>query len=254
MANPTLHPLLAPNIKAKHGFFTRKGGVSKGLYESLNCGLGSKDKKSDVEKNRSLVQTHLGAQKLLTCHQHHSKDIWHIKNMEDIGNKPKKADGMITQLTGLALGVLTADCAPLFMHDAASQTIAALHSGWRGSLAGIGEEGLDMMEKLGAKRENIAIAIGPSISQKAYETSEEIREQFLNKDKDAHFFFTKSRKGHYFFALAPYIASRLERAGATTPYIVPACSTDEEWFFSWRRESSRGFSDYGRQISALCLT
>jgi YfiH family protein len=240
----------------RHGFFTRQGGVSTGIYGSLNCGPGSRDAPGDVSENRARVAEALGvgADRLLTLYQIHSAEAV-------IADKPWKkdspeADAIVTSVPGLAVAVLTADCAPVLFCDPQARVIGAAHAGWRGALSGIVESTVEAMEKLGAKRERIAAAIGPAISLGAYEVGADYRERFLAEEPQSSAYFTTDEaSGEPHFDLSGYVAERLSRAGVGGAADLGLCTyCDESRFFSYRRSQHHGEPDYGRQISAIVLT
>jgi len=247
-------PSLASLGGVRHGFFTRRGGVSSGIYTSLNCGPGSRDAAENVAQNRARVAELLGVEpnRLLTLFQKHGADTV-------IADKPwnaaPEADAIVTSKPGLAIGILTADCAPVLFCDAEAGVIGAAHAGWRGALSGIIEATVKAMKKLGAKPERIAAAIGPSISQRAYEVGAEFVQQFVATEPDsAGFFITDEGSGEPHFDLAGYVGERLARAGVGTVGDLGLCTYCEETrLFSYRRSQHHGEDDYGRQISAIVL-
>jgi len=231
--------LRANNLGMTHGFFGRAGGVSKGIFASLNCGPGSGDVREDVMENRRRVSQALGA-KLITLYQIHSAEAVVVTEPWEQG---PQADAFVTNMPGLALGILTADCAPVLLADAEAGVIGAAHAGWKGAFGGVTDSAIAAMETLGAVRERIAAAIGPCISQANYETGPEFRERF-----DAKFF-----AGSH-FDLEGYVAERLAAAGIGGIERVSACTyAREDDFFSFRRATHRGETDYGRQVSAIAL-
>jgi YfiH family protein len=259
MVTPDKMMLSAPGLAAiggvRHGFFTRRGGVSSGIYASLNCGPGSRDAAENVAQNRARVAELLGAEPncLLTLFQKHSAEVV-------VADKPWKtlpeADAIVTSKPGLAIGILTADCAPVLFCDAEARVIGAAHAGWRGALSGIVEATLEAMETLGARPNRIVAAIGPAISQKAYEVGAEFVDQFVAKEPEsASIFATDEGTGEPHFDLAGYVGARLERAGVGTIADLGLCTYCEETrLFSYRRSQHHGEDDYGRQISAIVLT
>jgi polyphenol oxidase len=239
----------------RHGFFTRQGGVSKGVYGSLNCGLGSHDDAENVRQNRALVAETLGVppERLLTLYQIHSATTV-------IVDKPwngdvAEADALVTRTPGLAIGALTADCAPVLFCDPEARVIAAAHAGWRGALLGIVEATVASMERLGATPERVVAVIGPTISQRAYEVGSDYVERFLAEEPaSSPFFMTDDGSGEPHFDLAGYVAERLTRAGVGTVSDLGLCTyCDETRLFSYRRSQHHGEDDYGRQISAIVL-
>jgi YfiH family protein len=246
----------ADNLKmpgVAHGFFGRAGGVSTGKYASLNCGPGSGDDPAHVAENRTRVQRALGAAALNTLYQVHSLNV--VTVTEGWPRGPQ-ADGMVTAVPGIALGILTADCAPVLFADAQARVIGAAHAGWKGALSGVLESTLTAMETLGARRERIAAAIGPCISQANYEVGPEFRTRFVESDSgDARFFLPSDRADHHRFDLEAYVSERLSAAGVDKIAPLSACTYARDAdFFSFRRTTHRGENDYGREISAILLT
>lgn len=240
----------------RHGFFGRKGGVSTGLYDSLNCGPGSDDVRASVLENRRRASAVLSPDAgLVTLYQVHSAHAVTVGAPWEIADNPK-ADAMATNKSGVALGILTADCAPVLLADAEAHVIGAAHAGWSGALSGITESVVAAMERLGAKRERISAAIGPCISQPCYEVGPEFKPRFIASDAaNERFFAPSKRAGHWQFDLAAYVAERLRQSGIGTVEVVPACTyAVEAEFFSYRRTTHRKEADYGRQLSAIMLT
>lgn len=239
-----------------HGFFTREGGVSKGIYTSLNCGHGSNDRRDSVAENRARVATKLSVEhdKLLTVYQVHSADVVEVTEPWAQGDAPQ-ADAMVTATPGIALGILTADCAPVLFVDKKARVIGAAHAGWKGAIGGVLEATIEAMIGLGAQRGDIAAAIGPCISKDAYEVGPEFRTRFVEVDEANSRCFEPSEKpGHFMFDLPAYVSARLEGAGIGTVSTLGHCTyQDEKRFFSYRRATHREEIDYGRQISAVML-
>ena len=238
-----------------HGFFGRPGGVSRGVYASLNCGPGSGDERANVVENRRRVLAALAdGSKLVTLYQIHSARAVRVERPWDIGEAPQ-ADAMATNLPGIALGILTADCAPVLLADEEARVIGAAHAGWKGAQAGVVENVVRAMEELGASRKSIRAAIGPAISQANYEVGPEFRTGFLEHDKaNTRFFVRSQRAEHWQFDLEAYVAERLARAGLSDVACLSACTyRDADSFFSFRRATHRGETDYGRDISAILL-
>jgi polyphenol oxidase len=238
-----------------HGFFTRQGGVSSGIYATLNCGSGSHDDAAAVRENRGRVIEHLGARHLLSAHQVHGTTAITVSSPWPLNERPK-ADGMVTATPGIALGVLTADCAPLLFADPDGRVVGAAHAGWRGALAGIAEATITAMEGLGARRERIVAAVGPCIGVDAYEVGPEFEAEFIQHDASTTRFFQRTGAGSRpHFDLAAYIAHRLREARLADVAVVGGCTyARSEDFFSYRRSQARREPDYGRQISAIVLT
>ena len=239
----------------RHAFFTREGGVSDGIYASLNGGIGSQDDFAHVAENRRRMAEALDAEHLLTCYQIHSADVvvagkaW---SREDAA----RADGIVTRTKGLAVGASSADCGPLLYADAQARIVAAAHAGWKGALGGIAEATIAKMEELGASRKNMVAAIGPLIRQQSYEVGPEFVARFTDTDPAyAGFFAPSARPDHAMFDLAGLIRLRLERCGiAQVEDLGLDTYSDEKRFFSYRRTTHRGEPDYGRQIAAIALT
>ncbi|MEI4231362.1 peptidoglycan editing factor PgeF [Roseovarius sp. D22-M7] len=237
----------------RHGFFTRRGGASSGVFAGLNCGLGSSDQTEIVMINRARVARamEVAADNIVTVHQVHSAEVVHLTG--PVAERPR-CDGMVTATPGLALGVLTADCQPVLFADARAQVIGAAHAGWRGALDGVLETMVAAMEGLGAVRGDITAVIGPSISQAAYEVGPEFIEAFLDADPDNARFFANGRDGRYQFDLPAFGLHRLRQAGVGLAEWTRHCTyEDAARFYSYRRTTHAGEADYGRQISAIRL-
>jgi len=249
-------PSLAAIDGVGHGFFTRLGGVSEGIYASLNCGPGSNDEAANVSENRARIERALDAEpgKLVSVYQKHT-------NTAVVAKKPwtkdkiPEADAIVTSTPGLAIGILTADCAPVLLCDPEVRVIGAAHAGWRGAKLGIAEATVEAMTGLGAQPERIRAAIGPAISQGAYEVGNDYREQFLATEPDSEaFFIIDEGSGEPHFDLPGYVAERLARAGVGEVVDLGFCTYyDETRLFSYRRSQHHGEDDYGRQISAIVL-
>lgn len=241
----------------RHGFFTRQGGVSDGIYGSLNCGLGSKDDTSRVLENRGRVASHLNAaaHNLATVFQTHSATALIIDQPFARGAVPK-ADALVTRTPGLVVGALAADCTPVLFADANAGIVAAAHAGWRGAVGGILEATIAAMESLGAVRARIRAAIGPCINQSNYEVGAEFEAQFLNAAPgNAKFFTIPSGKTKAHFDLPGFVAYQLAVSGLRQIELQSACTyADPALFFSYRRNTHDGVQDYGRQISAIVVT
>jgi len=240
----------------RHGFFTRAGGVSDGLYTSLNAGVGSHDAPGNVAENRSRMAAALGVapHDLLTAYQIHSPDVVTVERPWSADARPR-ADAIVTRTPRLAVGVSTADCGPVLLVDESARVIGAAHAGWRGALTGVIEATLDAMERCGADRGRIVAAVGPMIRQSNYEVGPDLVARFsAADDANARFFKPASRTGHALFDLAGYVAARIARAGVARIEDVGRCTyADPENFFSYRRSVHRGEPDYGRHVSAIAL-
>lgn len=246
--------LQLPGIK--HAFFTRDGGVSEGSYDSLNCGPGSHDDPDLVKENRAIALRELGApaNQLCTTSQVHGDAVVFVTRPWRPGQAPS-ADGMVSDREGLVLGILTADCAPILLSDPSAGVIGAAHGGWRGLAAGIVAEVIRAMVELGASAQTIRAAIGPCIAQESYEVGTEMRAAFLEKIPEDEVFFAQGVDSESFqFDLAGCAQARLAACGVQSIECVGVDTYDEEsLFFSYRRNTHRGESDYGRQLSAIYL-
>jgi YfiH family protein len=240
-----------------HGFFTRQGGVSKGVYASLNGGVGSRDAPEAVAGNRARIAGALGvaAERLAIPYQVHSPDAVAISELWPCDGR-LRCDGIATATRGLALGVTGADCGMILFADAQAGVVGAAHAGWKGALTGVVEATVAAMERLGAKRDAIAAALGPCIAQASYEVGPEFVAAFSKAGEDARRFFVASRRaGHSMFDLNLYIAERAARAGVGRFEDLRLDTySDEKRFFSFRRTTHRGEPDYGRLVSAIVLT
>lgn len=240
----------------RHAFFSRRGGVSEGLYASLNCGFGSGDEADRVARNRARAARGIGLEpdRLVTAYQTHSIEVARVEHPWQREHAPE-VDAMVTKQPGIALGILTADCVPVLFADKEARVIGAAHAGWRGALNGIVEAVVAAMVDLGARREAIAAGIGPAICQRSYEVGPEFPAPFLAQSGDnKNFFRAAPRAGHAWFDIKGYVASRLGAAGVGGVEALP-CDTcaEEDRFFSYRRACLRGESDYGRGLSAIYL-
>ena len=245
--------LASPHIA--HGFFGRQGGVSEGVYATLNCGPGSKDVREAVLENRRRATAALSSgAKLVTLYQIHSAEAVSVSEAWDIPQNPK-ADAMVTNRPGIALGILTADCAPILLADPEARIIGAAHAGWNGAISGVTDTVVAAMLGLGAQRERIRAAIGPCIRQPAYEVGPEFEARFHSADPQNRRFFTASeRAGHWQFDLPAYVAHRLRRAGVEQVEDLGVCTYSRpEEFFSYRRTTHLKEPDYGRELSAIVL-
>jgi YfiH family protein len=238
----------------RHAFFGRRGGVSGGIYNSLNCGLGSRDDPAAVAENRTRVSAALDADALVTCYQVHGRDVAEVTRPWTPDRAPR-VDGLVTRTPGIALGILTADCAPVLLFDAADRVVGAAHAGWTGAKAGILEATVEAMTKLGAAPANISAVIGPCIAQASYEVGPEFPAPFLAEDDANRRFFAPSRReGRFMFDLGGYAENRLRRLGlARVMRLARDTCREETDFFSYRRATLRGEPDYGREISLVAL-
>ena len=256
LPRPIESPLLTERAgkAARHGFFTRAGGVSEGIYRGLNVGLGSNDVREHVHENRARVARWFSVEpdKLATVHQVHSPDVVVVDETYD-GARPQ-ADALVSRTPGIVLGVLAADCGPILFCDPEARVAGAAHAGWKGALYGVLESTIAAMEGLGAKRENIVACLGPSISRRHYEVGPEFVERFIAVDPAYERCFTPSQTpGHAMFDLPGLTTQRLRDAGVTAENLDICTYPDEDRFFSYRRTTHRQEPDYGRQISAIMI-
>ncbi len=239
-----------------HGFFTRRGGISTGIYDSLNCGPGSSDDPAAVTENRNRISTCLTGtnRPINTLYQFHSSTIVLLDKPIPAGGKIE-ADGLITREQNLILGVLTADCAPVLFADPVGGIIAAAHAGWRGALDEILENVVANMIHMGSVVENIRAVVGPVIGAESYEVGSDLKDTFLQRREENKKYFRKKGSDHFLFDLERFCLDHLKEAGLTK---ISSLGLDtytlEEEFFSFRRTTHRGESDYGRQLSAICLS
>lgn len=257
-AQPT--PIESALLKAaattgiRHGYFTRAGGVSEGLYRGLNVGLGSNDDRDKVVENRTRVARWFGLplERLATVHQVHSPNVVTIGPDYD-GSRPE-ADAMVTATSGIAIGVLSADCGPILFADPENRVIGAAHAGWKGALGGVLENTIAAMVALGARREAIIACLGPSISQGNYEVGPEFVGRFVaHKAAYARYFAPSAKPGHAMFDLPGLTMQRLRDAGVKVENLDLCTYPDTERFFSYRRTTHAREPDYGRQISAIAI-
>ena len=250
-------PELSSHSYVRHAFFTRQGGVSEGLYASLNGGIGSNDDLARVAENRARMcaQLALPADALISLYQVHSDRVVTVEAPFLLSQRPR-ADAMVTRVPGIALGIATADCGPVLFADPEGRVVGATHAGWKGALGGVIEATVAAMEALGAERGRIVAVLGPTIAQDAYEVGEDFVVRFRGEAPGSERFFVEgAREGHAQFDLPGFILSRLAEAGIGEAATVGLCTyADEERFYSYRRATHRNEADYGRLISAIALT
>lgn len=235
----------------RHGFFTRQGGASSGIFAGLNCGAGSSDHSDAVATNRMRVSEFMGGP-LVSLHQTHSNKVVTV-DAPHAGPAPE-ADGIVTATPGLVLGILTADCQPVLFADTSAGVVGAAHAGWKGAMDGVLEATLDAMEELGAQRARTTAVIGPSISLRAYEVGPEFLDRFLANDPDNQRFFAGGKEDRVQFDLVSYGLHRLREAGVRRAEWTGHCTySDPTNFFSYRRATHDGDADYGRLISTIRL-
>jgi YfiH family protein len=247
--------LKAPNISFPHAFLSRQDGVSTGLYEGLNCGPGSNDDAEAVVQNRRIAAGLVSGSEqtpVLSCYQVHGNTA--VVVTRDWGDDRPKADAMATNVPGLILGILTADCCPVLFADREAGIVGAAHAGWGGAIGGIVASTVAAMEGLGAQRKNIHAAIGPTIAQPSYEVGTEFRDRFTDTDPDFERFFALGKDSRHFqFGLPAFVRSRLEAEGISNVFDTEVDTYDSEHHFSYRRTTHRKEPDYGRQLSANVL-
>jgi hypothetical protein len=249
----TLSPIRADALAGVvHGFFTRQGGVSTGLYASLNGGQGSDDDAEAVAENRARIAAELGAGHLVSVYQVHGDRVAPVTGPWP-GARPE-ADAMVTDRPGIGLAILTADCAPVLLADREAGVIGAAHAGWKGALAGVLEAVVAAMAGLGAERDRIAAAVGPTISQRAYEVGPEFLERFLDEDPELGRFFAGGQGDRAMFDLPGFCLHRLREAGVGRAEWTGHCTfSDPGLFYSYRRATHRREPDYGRLVAAIAL-
>lgn len=258
MDQPVLDPITDADLDAmdgvRHGFFTRQGGVSEGIYAGLNTGLGSADNIAHVKENRRRIMGHLGARAFLTVHQHHSALCIRTSAPWNPSVAPR-ADAIVTSTPELAICAQAADCGPILFADPQAKVIGAAHAGWKGALFGVLEATIEAMEAEGATRSNIHAVLGPSISARSYEVGPEYAARFTDLDPSHTRYFSASDKpGHKMFDLQGFTLDRLLNAGVTARSVDRCTYEEPDLFYSYRRATHRGEADYGRLASAIMLT
>jgi len=236
-----------------HGFFTRVGGVSSGIYQGLNVGLGSDDDRSDVLENRKRVADQLGANELglVTPYQVHSADVLLVDERWNQDERPQ-VDGLVCKTPDIAIGILTADCGPVLFQDTENGVVGACHAGWKGATGGVLENTISAMEVVGAEREHIKAVLGPTISVKNYEVGPEFVARLIGMDSNNQNWLKPSaNENHAMFDLPGYIVNRLKAEEVDASWTGHCTYDDEKLFFSYRRKTHRGDADYGRQVAAI---
>ncbi len=238
--------------KVKHCFFSRKKGFSKGIYKSLNCGRGSRDNKKNIQKNLKFVAKLMAVEKtkLILMHQTHSNKVVEVKK----NNYRKKiiADAMITQMRGLAIGVVTADCVPIILCDIKNQIVGCIHAGWKGAFYGIIDNTIKKIRRFNSKNK-IYASVGPCIGNKSYEVDLKFYKKFVSKSWKNKIYFTKKTKTKKLFNLRKFVADKLVKLGVKVDHVNKDTFTEKSNFFSYRRSFKLKHKDYGRCISAVCL-
>ena len=242
-----------------YGFFTRLGGVSAAPYSGLNCGNGSNDKAEHIDQNRALVavEAKIEPKNLVSLYQVHGADVVKVDKVWDASERPK-ADGFVTDVPGIGLGVLTADCAPVLFqaqNQEGRPIIGAAHAGWKGALSGVLDNVVIAMEKMGADKQAIRASVGPCISKSSYEVSNGFIHPFIEEDEESErFFFSGVKEGHLMLDLSGYCAWRMFRCGLRNVSMLDKDTySNEEEFYSYRRMVHNGEPDYGRQISMISI-
>ena len=246
---------LKQSDRVRHAFFSRQGGISEGIFASLNCGFGSGDNPDHIAANRANAMKRLDLDEgaLLTLYQVHSAKAVVVDTPWKPGEAPQ-ADAAVTKIPGIALGILSADCAPVLLADAATGVIGAAHAGWKGALGGIVEAAVDAMTGLGAKKDQIQAAIGPCIQQASYEVGAEFRVRFMDDDPtNREFFIASSRDGHFMFDLPAFLGRQFDTLGVAYETLGLDTCADEVRFFSYRRATQRREIDYGRGLASILL-
>ncbi|WP_085907303.1 peptidoglycan editing factor PgeF [Kiloniella majae] len=250
-------PALDQHNGIKHGFLTRQDGVSQGLYSSLNCGYGADEATENVTRNRTIALERIGCPqaKLVTGYQIHSANVEIVKTPWNCPEDAPQVDALVTNQPEIALGIMTADCAPVLFADPDARVIGAAHAGWQGALKGVTDSTIDAMESLGATRSNIYTAIGPCIAQASYEVGAEFAHRFFEEtDDNMTYFIPSPREGKFLFDLRQYAGDRLKKSGVKQVSISKNDTyAEENHFFSYRRSCHRKEADYGRGISIISL-
>ena len=240
----------------KHCFFSRKNGVSKGYYESLNCGLGSDDKKENVSKNLELVAKKITCNKesLITLNQQHTNQVIHFDSNKSVKNK-LTGDAIVSEVKNIGIGILTADCAPIFFYDRKKKIIGCAHAGWKGVLRGVIKNTVKKFNELNSNNNDLIAAVGPCINKKNYEVKADFFEKFISQDKNNENFFNKISSGKYFFDLRGFINKELSNLNIKNiDNIEMDTFSEREFFYSYRRSRLNREQDYGRCISVILMT
>tara|TARA_Y100000590_G_scaffold423525_1_gene529503 strand:+ start:1566 stop:2327 length:762 start_codon:yes stop_codon:yes gene_type:complete len=240
----------------KHCFFSRKNGVSKGYYESLNCGIGSGDEKKNVLKNLELVSNKINCKKdsLITLNQKHTNQVVHFRDEISIKNK-LVADAIVSEVKNVGIGILSADCAPILFYDPQKKIIGCVHSGWKGALSGVVKNTIKKFQELGSNREDLIAVVGPCIGNKNYEVKEDFFNKFISQNNKNEIFFRKNDKEKIFFDLRGFINNEMSNLGIKNiENIEMDTFSQKEFFYSYRRSQLNKEKDYGRCISVILMT
>jgi len=251
------HPLLNGG-SIVHGFFARDGGVSSGIYSGLNCGPGSNDDPENVKKNRALAMGALGRGELFTCYQIHSPNVITVGEnwRTEFSAAPPKADALVSNVSGVALGILTADCAPVLLADVKNGVIGALHAGWKGAVAGVVGNTVKAMTALGADPSTTVAVIGPTIGQQNYEVGNDVRDAVIKSigANGEEFFIPSKNNDRWMFSLPDFVLTQLNEYKIEKSKNTGLDTyADEKSFFSYRRATHRDEKDYGRILSAIMI-
>ena len=240
----------------KHCFFSRKNGVSKGLYESLNCGIGSNDNKEDVLKNLEIISNKINCNKnsLITLNQKHTNQVVYFKNDTSIKNKVT-ADAIVSEVKNVGIGILTADCAPILFYDPKKKIIGCAHSGWKGALNGIIKNIVKKFNELNSNSNDLIAVVGPCIDKKSYEVKEDFFNKFVSYENNNKIFFEKINNGKFLFDLRGFINKEISISGITNiENLEMDTFSQKEFFYSYRRSQHNKEKDYGRCISVILMT
>ena len=240
----------------KHGFFTRKNGVSKGVYESLNCGLGSSDNKENVVKNLKLVSDKINCDKnsLITLNQKHTDQVIHFKNEISVKNK-LTADAIVSEVKNVGIGILAADCAPILFYDPKNKIIGCAHSGWKGALNGIIKNTIKKFNELNSNNSDLIAVVGPCIGKKNYEVRKDFFNKFISQNSNNEIFFEKKDNDKFFFDLRSFINNEISKSGIKNIENLDMDTfSEKDFFYSYRRSQLNKEKDYGRCISVILMT
>jgi len=240
----------------KHCFFSRKNGISKGYYESLNCGLGSKDQKKNVLKNLELVSSRMGCKKefLITLNQKHTNQVNYFENERSVENK-LKGDAIVTKVKNIGISILSADCAPIIFYDPKNKIIGCAHSGWKGALNGIIKNTVKKFNELNSNNNDLIAVVGPCLSKKNYEVKKDFLKTFISQDKNNEVFFQKISNEKYFFDLRGFINNQISRLNIRNVENIDIDTfSNSKLFYSYRRSCLNKEKDYGRCISVILMT
>ncbi len=240
----------------QHCFFSRKNGFSKGLYKSLNCGLGSKDNKNDILKNLKYVSEKIGCkeQNLITLNQRHTNKVIHFNDLESVKNK-LTGDAIVSQVRNVGIGILAADCAPILFYDPIKKIIGCAHSGWKGALNGVIKETLKKFNELNSDTSDLVVVVGPCIKKENYKVKHDFLEKFLKNNKDNITFFQKIDSAQYLFDLRGFVNKQLDDLNIKNIENIEIDTfSSEDFFYSYRRSLINKEKDYGRCISVILMT